>query len=261
MKRVLFMFYAILCYLAFLATFFYAIGFVTGIGVPTTLDGGAANPATTPFWTALAVDAALLTVFALQHSVMARKGFKEWWTKIVPKPIERSTYVLFASAALALLFWQWRPLGGTLWNVTGAERTALLALSMAGWLIVFISTWLTSHWDLFGLRQAWLYVTGKENAGLEFTTRGFYRFVRHPIYLGFTIAFWATPHMTVGHLVFAVATLAYMLVAIQLEERDLVRIYGDAYRAYRERVSMLVPLPPAVPESGEKTLEEKLKEA
>lgn len=260
MKRVLFMVYAILCYLAFLATFLYAVGFVTGFGVPTTLDGVTTGPGTgpgsTPFWTVLAIDAGLLAVFALQHSVMARKGFKDWWTKIVPKPIERSTYVLFASAALALLFWQWRPIGGTLWNVTGAGRTALIALSMTGWLVVFVSTWLTSHWDLFGLRQAWLYATGRKNTGLDFTTRGFYRYVRHPIYLGFTIAFWATPHMTVGHLVFAVATLVYMLVAIQLEERDLVRVYGDTYRAYRKRVSMMVPLPPDAAEGGEGILSE-----
>lgn len=256
MKRALFMVYAILCYVAFLATFFYAVGFVTGFGVPTTLDGGTANPDGASLATALAIDAGLLMVFAVQHSVMARKGFKEWWTKIVPRPIERSTYVLFASGALALLFWQWRPIGGTLWNVTGVGRTALMALSMVGWLIVFISTWLTSHWDLFGLRQAWLHATGRENPGLEFTTRGFYRYARHPIYLGFTIAFWATPTMTVGHLFFAVGTLAYMLVAIQLEERDLIRTYGDTYRAYRERVSMLVPLPPAAPEGGKGALSE-----
>jgi len=251
MKRALFMAYAILCYVAFLGTFFYAVGFVAGFGVPTTLDGGPANPASASFWTALAIDAGLLTIFAVQHSVMARKGFKEWWTKIVPKPVERSTYVLFASAALALLFWQWRPLGATIWEVSGVGRTALLSVSMAGWLIVFISTWLTSHWDLFGLRQAWLYATGRDNPALEFTTRGFYRFARHPIYLGFTIAFWATPRMTLGHLVFAVATLGYMLVAIQLEERDLIRTYGDTYRAYRERVSMLVPLPPDTSGTGE----------
>jgi protein-S-isoprenylcysteine O-methyltransferase Ste14 len=234
--------YAILCYLVFFVTFLYAVGFVGGFVVPTTLDG----PATTGFWSALLVDAGLLTVFALQHSVMARKGFKEWWTRFVPRPIERSTYVLFASAALLLLFWQWRPIGGVIWEVSGAGRTALIALEVVGWAIVFISTWLISHWDLFGLRQAWLYARGLPYTGLEFSAKGFYRYARHPIYLGFTIAFWATPRMTGGHLVFAIATLAYMLVAIQLEERDLVRIHGETYRKYRRRVSMLLPLPPSV---------------
>lgn len=253
MKRAIFMTYAVFCYLAFLAAFVYAVGFVAGFGVPTTLDGppGLDGAAGTSLATALAVDAALLLAFAVQHSVMARKGFKDWWTRVVPRPIERSTYVLAASAALALLFWQWRPIGGTLWQVTGTARTALIALSMSGWLIVFISTWLTSHWDLFGLRQAWRYARGKEQKGLEFQVRGFYRYARHPIYLGFSIAFWATPRMTMGHLVFAVATVVYMLVAIQLEERDLVRVYGDTYRAYRDRVSMIVPLPPAVAEGEE----------
>lgn len=239
MKRVLAMTYAIVCYLVFFVTFLYAVGFVEGFVVPTTLDG----PATTPLGTALLVDSALLLVFALQHSVMARKGFKQWWTQIVPRPVERSTYVLFASAALLLLFWQWRPVGGVVWDLGGAAGVALIALSILGWTVVFISTWLVSHWDLFGLRQAWLYARGEPYTGLKFTTRGFYKYARHPIYLGFAIAFWATPRMTVGHLVFAIGTLAYMLTAIQLEERDLIGLYGEKYRAYRRRVSMLLPWP------------------
>jgi len=241
MKRLMTMTYAVACYLIFFVTFLYAVGFVAGVGVPTSLDGSG----TAPLGTALLIDAGLLAVFALQHSIMARRGFKQWWTKLVPQQVERSTYVLFASAALALLFWQWRPIGGAVWEVGGAVRTALIALSLVGWAIVFLSTWLVSHWDLFGLRQAWLYWQGKSVTGLEFTTRGFYRYARHPIYLGFTIAFWATPRMTVGHLVFAVATLAYMLVAIQLEERDLIHLHGDTYRTYRKHVSMLLPIPRA----------------
>jgi len=243
MKRALYVLYAVFCYLVFLVTFVYAVGFVSDYGVPTTLDGVSGAP----LGRALLIDAGLLLLFALQHSVMARKGFKEWWTRIIPRPIERSTFVLFASAALALLFWQWRPIGGTLWEVGGTARTVVLAVSLVGWAIVFVSTWLTSHWDLFGLRQAWRYARGLEPSGLEFSMKGFYRFVRHPLYLGFTIAFWAAPRMTVGHLVFAVATVAYMLLAVQLEERDLVRVYGNVYRAYRKRVSMLVPLPPGDP--------------
>ncbi len=239
LKRTLFLLYAVACYLAFFVVFVYAVGFVANVGVPRSLDVGPA----TPLGKALAVDGALLLLFALQHSGMARSGFKRWWTRVVPKPIERSTYVLFASLALALLFWQWRPIGGVVWSVGGVWRPVLLGVSLAGWGIVFISTWLTSHWDLFGLRQAWLYMKGEPQSGLELSMRGFYRMVRHPIYLGFTIAFWATPTMTVGHMVFAVGTLAYMLMAIQLEERDLLRIYGDAYQAYRQRVSMLFPAP------------------
>lgn len=239
MKRILFLLYAVACYLAFFAAFLYAVGFVENVGVSHSLDVGPA----TGLGRALVIDGALLMVFAVQHSGMARQGFKRWWTRGVPKPIERSTYVLFASLALAVLFWQWRPIGGVVWSVGGVGRPVLVGLSLAGWGIVFISTWLTSHWDLFGLRQAWLYARGAPQTGLELSMRGFYRMVRHPIYLGFTIAFWATPIMTVGHLVFALGTLVYMLAAIQLEERDLVRIYGDAYRAYRDRVSMLLPVP------------------
>ena len=239
MKRILFLAYGVVCYLAFLATFGYAVGFVTGIATPTALDG----PATTPLPRALAVDAGLLLLFAVQHSVMARRGFKRWWTKIVPEPIERSTYVLFASAALALLLWQWRPIGGTVWTVEGAAGTALLALSLAGWGVVVLATFLTSHTHLFGLRQVWRHAKGEPREGVEFKVRGLYRWARHPLYLGFIVAFWAAPRMTVGHLFFAVGTLAYILVAIQLEERDLVHAFGETYRRYRERVPMLVPLP------------------
>lgn len=239
MKRTLFMVYAVACYALALGVFAYAIGFVGNFAVPHSLDVG---PETT-VGKALVIDALLLALFAIQHSVMARGWFKRWWTTIVPQPIERSTFVLFASLALILMFWQWRPIGDVLWDLEGTGRAVLIALSLAGWLFVFASTFLTNHWDLFGLRQAWRYATGKPQAGLPFSDRGFYKTVRHPIYLGFAIAFWATPTMTMGHLVFAAATVLYMLTAIQFEERDLIRIYGDAYRRYRERVAMIVPLP------------------
>ena len=239
MKRAIYILYAIAAYVLFFASFLYAIGFVGNFLVPRSLDNGPAAP----LGTALLIDAALLGVFALQHSVMARQGFKNWWTKIVPKPIERSTYVVFSSLALFLLYWQWRPIGGTIWEVTGLARSILIGVSLAGWAMVVISTYLINHWDLFGLRQVWLYATGRPYAPLEFTQRGFYKYVRHPLLLGFNIAFWATPKMTGAHLLFAVATTAYMLVAIQFEERDLVSFHGDLYRAYRAHVPMLLPIP------------------
>lgn len=239
MKRTLFVFYALVCYVVFFGTFLYAIGFVGNYGVPRSVDGGPQAP----LGTALLIDAALLLVFAVQHSGMARAGFKRWWTTIVPAAIERSTYVLMASLALLLVFWQWRPIGGVLWDVQGVGRSALIALSLTGWSIVLVTTFLTGHLELFGLRQVWAYATRRPAPPPRLTDRAFYAVVRHPLYLGFVIAFWATPRMTTGHLVFAVATAAYMLVAIQLEERDLTRVFGDAYRAYRRRVPMLAPLP------------------
>jgi protein-S-isoprenylcysteine O-methyltransferase Ste14 len=238
LRRVLYFAYGAACYLAFLATFLYAVGFIGNFGVPTRLDGAPRGP-----WVAaLAIDTALLLAFAVQHSVMARKWFKERWTRIVPAPLERSTYVLVSSLALMLTFWQWRPIGGVVWSVEDPlGRIVLWTLFAFGWGLVLLSTFLIDHFDLFGLRQVWRHLRGASSAGLRFVTPGPYRLLRHPLYLGWLFAFWMTPTMTVAHLVFAAATTAYILLAIQFEERDLVREHGEAYREYRRRVPMLVP--------------------
>ena len=240
MGRFLALLYGGVVYAFFFATFLYAIGFVANLLVPTSIDRGLEAPLAT----ALVIDVALLGVFAVQHSAMARPAFKRWWTRIVPQPIERSTYVLFASAALALLLWQWRPIPAVIWSVGGAGAIVLETIRWAGWAIVLFSTFLINHFELFGLRQVWANLTKGHIPEPAFRTPLFYRFVRHPLYLGFVLAFWSTPVMTAGHLLFAVATLGYMLIAIQLEERDLIGVFGDAYVAYRRRVSMLIPLPP-----------------
>jgi len=238
MKRISFFAYGCFAYLVFLGTFLYAIAFVGGFAVPARLDG----PPRGPLASSLMIDAALLTVFAVQHSVMARRWFKAWWTTIVPKEIERSTYVLFASLALMLLFWQWRPLGGIVWSVENTAVAAILwTLFAAGWGLVLVVTFLINHFDLFGLRQVWYALVGTPSPKVTFTTPGPYRFVRHPLYFGFLLAFWMTPTMTLTHLVFAVATTAYIVLAIQFEERDLVAEHGAAYETYRRRVPMLVP--------------------
>ena len=238
MKRILAFAYGVSCYLIFFGTFLYAVGFLGGFLVPKTID----SPAEVSLGVALAVNFALLAVFALQHSVMARPAFKRWWTKFVPEPIERSTYVLFSSLAMVLLFWLWQPLGGTIWDVQNTVgRAVLYTVFGIGWVTIFVATLLISHFDLFGLRQVWLYLRGQEYTYLKFSTPGPYNLVRHPLYVGWITAIWATPTMTAAHLVFALGTTAYILIAIQFEERDLTTYHGEDYANYRRRVPMLVP--------------------
>jgi protein-S-isoprenylcysteine O-methyltransferase Ste14 len=241
MGRILAFLYGVICYLIFFVTFLYAIGFVGNVFVPKGIDTGALS---TPLSAALIVDALLLSLFAIQHSIMARQWFKRAWTKIVPSVVERSTYVLLASLILMFLFWQWQPMGPVVWDVRNPTgRTLLQALFWIGWGGVLVSTYLVDHFALFGLKQVYQFLQGRTEEPIPFKSPGLYKMVRHPLYLGFIIAFWSTPRMTFGHLFFAVMTTAYIILAIQFEERDLMRSYGDTYRVYRQRVSMLIPLP------------------
>jgi protein-S-isoprenylcysteine O-methyltransferase Ste14 len=238
MSRLIAFLYGIFCYAVALATLVYAIGFVSGLVVPKTIDSGAPAPLAEAF----VVDLLLMSLFAVQHSVMARKSFKEWWTQFVPKPVERSTYSLFAGLTLLLLFWQWRPIPAILWQIDNSAIAAVVtALSFLGWLTVLSSTFLINHFELFGLQQVAKNLAGRPMPTPRFRTPLYYQFVRHPIYLGLVVAFWATATMTAGHLLFAAVTTAYILVGIFLEERDLIELFGDEYRRYRDRVSMLVP--------------------
>ena len=237
MKRWLIFIYGVASYAIFFATFLYAIGFIGNFGVPKSID----SARETSLGMALLINAGLLGVFAIQHSVMARPAFKRWWTRIIPQEAERSTYTLLSSVALIALFAFWEPIGGIVWNVEAPVSQALIYGAYAfGWVLVLVSTFLINHFDLFGLRQVWLQLRGKPYTALQFKTPVLYRYVRHPLYVGWFFAFWATPTMTVAHLVFALATTAYILIAIQLEERDLIAEHPE-YAQYRERVPMLVP--------------------
>ncbi|MCF0072896.1 isoprenylcysteine carboxylmethyltransferase family protein [Dyadobacter sp. CY261] len=238
MKKLVFLMYGIVSYVIFFATFCYAMGFVSTFLVPKHID----STPQSPLGYALLVDAGLLAVFALQHSIMARPAFKKWWTRFVPEPIERSTYVLLASLCLILLFWKWEPIGGVIWSVESETARLVLQLtSMFGFTIVLVSTFLINHFDLFGLRQVGLYFTGKTYQSLSFRTPFFYKYVRHPLYLGFMIAFWSTPVMTAAHLFFAFMTTTYMLIAIRFEEKDLVDHFGARYQDYKRTAPMIIP--------------------
>jgi protein-S-isoprenylcysteine O-methyltransferase Ste14 len=236
-SRIVTFIYGAASYLVFFATFLYAIGFVGNFAVPKSLDSAAADP----WQTALLVDLGLLSLFALQHSIMARPAFKRMITRVLPATIERSTYVLASSLALVFLFWQWRPLGGTVWEVQNELGRAVLYGGFAfGWLLVLVATFVINHFDLFGLRQVWRNLLGQPESKVPFVVPILYRIVRHPLYVGWFFAFWSTPSMTVTHLLFALVTTAYILVAIQLEERDLIKAHPE-YAAYRKQVPMLVP--------------------
>ena len=232
--------YGAIVYLIFAGTLSYAIAFVGNLPVPKTIDSGE----TGSIGAATIVDLLLLALFAVQHSVMARPWFKHWWTRVVPKPVERSTYVLFASVVLLVLYWQWRPISAPIWSVTNPTGAALLqAVFWAGWTLGFVSTFLINHFELFGLHQVYARLRGRALPPPQFKTPSLYRRVRHPLYLGFLLAFWATPSMSGGHLLFAAAMTGYILIAIQFEERDLIDLFGDQYRRYREQVAMLLPWP------------------
>lgn len=240
MDRILVVSYGLVAYLIFLITFLYSIGFVGNIIVPKSIDSGSSGSVINAFL----INLILLSIFAIQHSVMARPAFKRWWTKIIPAAIERSTYVFLSSLALILLFWQWQPMTEVVWDVDNPiGRNVMWGIFWLGWIIVLVSTFLISHFDLFGLRQVYLYMKGKEYKHYSFKTPFLYKLVRHPTMLGFIIAFWATPHMTIGHALFSIVTTLYILIALQFEERDLLSYHGAAYKEYQDEVSMIVPFP------------------
>ena len=230
--------YGIVCYIIFFGTFLYAIAFVGNLIVPRSMDSAVNTSLTNAF----VINFSLLGIFGLQHSLMARQWFKDWWTQLVPRPVERSTYVLFSSLCLIALFYFWQPMGIEIWNVQNSwVRIILYSLFAFGWLLVLGSSFLINHFDLFGLRQVYFYFLDREYTQLDFAVPGLYKIVRHPLYVGWLFAFWATPTMTLAHLVFALGTTVYILVAIQLEERELLKFHGQAYADYRDRVPMLIP--------------------
>ncbi len=238
MKRLLVLLYGVLSYAVFFASFLYAIGFIGNFIVPRSIDAATVDP----LGRALAIDVALLGLFALQHSIMARPAFKRWWTRIVPAAAERSTYVLFSSLALLLLFWQWRPIGAIVWDVQDETARAVIYGAYAfGWILLLFVTFLINHFDLFGLRQVWLYFRRRPYTDIPFRTPSLYKVVRHPLYVGWLFIFWSAPTMTAAHLLFAVLTTAYILIAIRFEEHDLTQAFPE-YAEYRRRVPMLIPL-------------------
>lgn len=238
MRRYLAFVYGVVVHLMFLAVFVYLVGFVSGVAVPKSID----YPAEGPLGLALVVNLLLIAAFGLQHSVMARPTFKRWWTQFVPQPVERSTFVLFTNGVLILLFWQWRPMPASIWTIESPIAATLLhILAAAGWIGIVLTTFLINHFDLFGTRQVWLFLRGKPYTHAPFVAPGPYRFVRHPLYVSMMLAFWATPAMTLGHLVFALGMTGYILIGIYFEERNLVQFHGRAYEQYRHEVPMLVP--------------------